>query len=641
MTLVDEVKARLTIVDVVSDYVALENLSSRTPKALCPFHDERTPSFSISLEHDSWRCWGACGVGGGIFDFVMRADGIEFKEALEKLALKAGIEPQRHSREGGNPEGRGRTRSAALHEVNQIAEDFFTRQLEGAQGQEALAYLESRGIDAQTARRRGIGYAPGGVNSLIAYLKSIAADSQAVVQSGLVVKGSDDAWRDMFTNRITIAIRDPRGNVIGFGARAMGDAQPKYLNTHETSIFNKSKILYGMHWASDPIRASGRAIVVEGYMDVIAAQERGFKNVVACMGTAVTSQQLQTISTVLPDDSDNPPSIVLCLDADEAGQQATLRGLQVALSEFGRRTTTQTNSRRVPIDIRIASPVVSEHGEAKDPDEAIRNNGAEWIASIDQADEIIDFVIRTSLSSHNTATENGLDAALNEVEPYFESIPPHTIREQRKLNSLGEQLGIAIDDMIHVLTRKRSARETVQNASNPDTNSHRSPTRRTGTTRPAIPVATAAIQARWESDLLACMLQYDYAIDHAANVEPYHFTDPVRRRVFQELRIAGNLEGCVGRIESDIEAISLVNRLKEIPLSPTDETIEDQAAIIQIAETCAKRTRREYLTRTKKREVQLAKENGNMFREEDMITAVQTNREIRELANPQHAAPTH
>ena len=132
MTLVDEVKARLTIVDVVSDYVALENISSRTPKALCPFHDERTPSFSLSLEHDSWRCWGACGVGGGIFDFVMRADGIEFKEALEKLALKAGIEPDFKDEYSDN---RRRSRSAALHEVNQIAEDFFTRQLEGAQGQ--------------------------------------------------------------------------------------------------------------------------------------------------------------------------------------------------------------------------------------------------------------------------------------------------------------------------------------------------------------------------------------------------------------------------------------------------------------------------------------------------------------------------
>ncbi len=638
MTLVDEVKARLTIVDVVSDYVALENISSRTPKALCPFHDERTPSFSLSLEHDSWRCWGACGVRGGMFDFVMRADGIEFKEALEKLALKAGIEPNFRD---DYPENRRRGRSSALHEVNQIAEEFFTRQLEGAQGEEALAYLESRGIDAQTARRRGIGYAPGGVNSLIAYIKSIAADSQAVVQSGLIAKGNDDAWRDMFTNRITIAIRDPRGNVIGFGARAMGDAQPKYLNTHETAIFNKSKILYGMHWASDAIRASGRAIVVEGYMDVIAAQERGFKNVVACMGTAVTSQQLQAISTVLPDDPDNPPSVVLCLDADEAGQRATLRGLQTALSEFARRSATQTNSRRSPIDIRIASPVVSEHGEPKDPDEAIRNNGAEWIAAIDQADEIIDFVIRASLGSHNATTETGLEAALNEIEPYFESIPPHTIREQRKLNALGDQLGLDVEDLTHVLTRKRSARETIHAASNPDRNYHRHRNRRSSDNRPVIPVPAVAIQARWESDLLACMLQYDYAIDHAANVEPHHFTDPVRMRVFETLRAVASIDECLARIEGDDEALNLINRLMQIPLSPTDETVEDQAAIIQIAETCAKRTRREYLTRNKKREVQLAKENGNMFSEEDMITAVQTNREIRELAKPQHAAPSH
>ena len=631
MTLVDEVKARLTIVDVVSDYVALDNPTSRTPKALCPFHDERTPSFSISVEHDSWRCWGACAVGGGIFDFVMRADGIEFKQALEKLALKAGIEynPDRQTTaKRANTHGK-----SALHEVNLIAEEFFTRQLEGAQGQEALAYLESRGIDAQTARRRGIGFAPGSINSLLAYLKSIAADSQAATQSGLIVKGNDVPWRDMFTNRITIAIRDPRGNIVGFGARAMGDAQPKYLNTHDTPVFKKSEILYGMHWATDAIRASGRAIIVEGYMDVIAAQERGFKNVVACMGTAVTAQQLQTISTVLPDDPDNPPAVVLCLDADEAGQQAMLRGLQVALSEFG----------RSKINIRIANPIVSEHGEPKDPDEAIRNNGAEWITSIDQALEIIDFVIRTGINRHNTSTETGIDAALNEIEPYFESIPPHTIREQRKLNGLAEQLAVSTDDMIHVLTRIRSARETTQNASNPARNRTRTKSRIKSTTRTTTPVSSAPIHARLdlESELLACMLQYDYAIDHASIVEPHHFTNPVRRRIFQELRSARNLEECMERIKSDIEALAIVTDLKKDLRKPTGEKIEDQSEIIQIVETCAKRTRGKYLKRAKEKEVQRAKENGNMFREQDMISAVQTNREIRELANPQHAAPSH
>ena len=635
MTLVDEVKARLTIVDVVSDYLALDNPSSRTPKALCPFHEERTPSFSISPEHGAWRCWGACGVGGDMFEFVMRQDGIEFKEALEKLARKAGIDTEFRNEDSDN---RRRTRSSVLHEVNSIAEQYFTRQLEGAPGAAALAYLESRGIDAAVALRRGIGYAPSGVNSLLPYLKSVGADSQAVVQAGLVVKGNDDAWRDMFADRITISIRDQRGNIVGFGARAMGDAQPKYLNTHETSIFSKSKLLYGLHWAVDAIRASGKTIVVEGYMDVIAAQERGFKNVVACMGTAVTSQQLQSVSTVLPDDDDNPSTVVLCLDADEAGQAATLRGLQTAISEFGRHSASQNYSRSSPIDIRVASPVVSERGEPKDPDEAIRNNSAEWVASIDQADEIMDFVSRASIGSHDTSSDNGLDAALVEIEPFFDSIPPHTIREQRMLANLGDRLGVDVENLTNVLTRRRSARLQANNEPSGTRNTRRQRTRRSAGVQPGIPTIT--VQASWEMDLLACMVQHEYAIDHAT-VEPYHFTDPIRMRVFEILKDAGNVDGCVSLIQGDAEALELVNRLRDASLSPSDESEDDQAAIIQIAENCARRTRREYLTRNKRKEVQLAKENGNMIREENMVNAVKTNREIRELVTPQNAESSY
>ena len=635
MTLVDEVKARLTIVDVVSDYLALDNPSSRTPKALCPFHEERTPSFSISPEHGAWRCWGACGVGGDMFEFVMRQDGIEFKEALEKLARKAGIDTEFRNEDSDN---RRRTRSSVLHEVNSFAEQFFTRQLEGSPGAEALAYLESRGIDAAVARRRGIGYAPSGVNSLLPYLKSVGADSQAVVQAGLVVKGNDDTWRDMFVDRITISIRDQRGNIVGFGARAMGDAQPKYLNTHETSIFSKSKLLYGLHWAVDAIRASGKAIVVEGYMDVIAAQERGFKNVVACMGTAVTSQQLQSVSTVLPDNGDNPSTVVLCLDADEAGQAATLRGLQTAISEFGRHSASQNYSRRSPIDIRVASPVVSERGELKDPDEAIRNNSAEWVASIDQADEIMDFVIRASIGSYDTSSDNGLGAALFEIEPFFDSIPPHTIREQRMLANLGDRLGVDVENLTNVLTRRRSARLQANNEPSGTRNTRRQRTRRSAGVQPGIPTIT--VQASWEMDLLACMVQHEYAIDHAT-VEPYHFTDPIRMRVFEILKDAGNVDGCVSLIQGDAEALELVNRLRDASLSPSDESEDDQAAIIQIAENCARRTRREYLTRNKRKEVQLAKENGNMIREENMVNAVKTNREIRELVTPQNAESSY
>ena len=636
MTLVDDVKARLTIVDVVSDYLALENSSSRTPKALCPFHDERTPSFSLSIDHDSWRCWGACGVGGGMFDFVMRADGIEFKEALEKLALKAGIEPNFRDE---SDSGQRRTKSSALHRANEVAEEFFYRQLEGSQGSEALAYLESRGIDASVARRRGIGFAPGGVNSLFAYLRSIGAESQAVVRAGLVVKDADGAWRDMFADRITISIRDPRGNIIGFGARAMGDAQPKYLNTHETAIFNKSETLYGLSWASDAIRTSGRAIIVEGYMDVIAAQERGFKNVVACMGTSVTTKQLQTVATVLPDDPDNPPSIVLCLDADEAGQQAALRGLRMAISEFGRHSAGRRSTRQSAIDIRIANPVVSDRGVAKDPDDAIRTDSAQWIASIDQADDIMQFVIRASLNNHNTESDSGLDAALNEIEPYFDRIPPHTIREQRILDTLSERLGIDADHLTNVLTRKRTERENVIAGSRTPTTARRNRTRVANRVKPTVPVS--AVPAPWELMLLACMVQHQYAIDHANIVEPHHFVNRTRTRVFESLRTTGGVDGCLAVVEGENDAVDLLDRLQHARISPDETGFEDEAAIIQIAKDCAIRTRKEYLKRNKQREVQLAKENGNLFRDEDMISAVETNRQIRELAIPLNAAPKH
>ena len=637
MTLVDEVKSRLTIVDVVSDYVALDNPGSSTPKALCPFHEERTPSFSVSVEHGNWRCWGACGVGGDMIEFVKRADGIEFQEALHKLASKAGIDVESRDRDESD---RTRTRSSALHDVNSIAEQFFSRQLEGAPGAGALSYLASRGIDAATARRRGIGFAPSGVNSLSAYLRSVGANAEAAVEAGLVVRGNEGGWRDMFSNRITISIRDQRGNIVGFGARAMGDAQPKYLNTHETSIFNKSKLLYGLHWAVDAIRASGRAIVVEGYMDVIAAQESGFKNVVACMGTAVTSDQLQSLSTVLPDDADNISSIVLCLDADEAGQSATLRGLNTAITELRRNVRGRSHQRNSSIDIRVASPVGAAQGAPKDPDEAIRNDSAAWVASIDQADDVMEFVIRTSIRNHDTRSDAGLDAALNDIEPYFDSIPPRTIRDQRLLNSLETRLGVEIDHLTNLLTRKRAIRAGSDNASHQiGERRPRNQSLRSRNSNASVPMS--ATRAKWEFDLLACMVQYDYAIDHVVEVVPRHFSDPVRRRVFEGLKMGGNVEACVAEFEGDDEVVALVDRLRGVTLSPSTESIVDQAAIIQIATDCAKRTRIDYLKRTKKKEVQLAKQNGNILREEDVKTAVDTNRALKQLAKPRQAVPNY
>ncbi len=636
MSLVDEVKARLSIVDVVSDYVALENLSSRTPKALCPFHDERTPSFSLSIDHDSWRCWGACGVGGDMFAFVMRADQIEFKEALDKLARKAGIDLQQFRGDDENTNGRRRNRGSDLHDVNYQAEEFFHHQLMGEPGADALAYLESRGIDAAAARRRGIGFAPGGVNSLFAYLKSLGANSKAARDAGLVVKGSDGIWTDMFSNRITIAIRDQRGNIIGFGARAMGDAQPKYLNTHETPIFNKSATLYGLDWAHEAIRASGKAIVVEGYMDVIAAQEHGFKNVVACMGTAVTPQQMKSLASCLPDNPDQQPSIVLCLDADAAGQEASLRGLRVALNEFKRNSTSRGNSRRSNIDLRVASPVISKQGVSKDPDDAIRSDSRQWIASINSAHSILEFVIRTSLERHDVSSASGLDAALSDIEPYFETVPPHTISEQRVLKGLNKKLSLDYDHLSNLLVLKRSSRSGANGNLPASTPSRNRRSRRSRAVPPIVPISTTP--ALWEMELLACMVQYSFAIDHASIVEPHHFMNPSRSLVFKSMRQARAVADCAALLRNESEAMNLLEELLDYPITPIDAEPDGEAEIIQKTKWCAQRTRREYLIRNKQKEVQLARQNVDIFRDDDLDNPVRTNRELRELDLPLSAA---
>ncbi len=639
MSLVDEVKARLTIVDVVSDYLTLEQPSSKTPKALCPFHEERTPSFSVSVERDSWRCWGACAEGGDMFSFVMKADSIEFTEALNKLADKAGVE--RHSRDGSDA-SQSSSRISKLAEVNEIAAEYFTRQLEGEPGKEASAYLASRGIDISTARRRGIGYAPSRATALKDHLRVLGADARAVMDAGLLAKTDDGEWRDMFSNRITISIRDQRGRIVGFGARAMGDAQPKYLNTRETAAFNKSEILYGLDWAGEAIRTTGQAIIVEGYMDVIAAHERGFRNVVACMGTAVTGAQLNEISGVFPADDALESTVVLCLDADAAGQTATLRALQVAMTEFRSRVS---DRRCGEVGIKVAKPVVSEHGAPKDPDEAIRHDPNEWLVSINEAEEILDYVIRGSLDRNDASSDSGFDLALNEIEPFFERFPPRLLKERRCIEELSADLGVDAEFLINSLGTKRRHRLASSGyleVGRANTNAGR----RRGRRRPQprmIGGATLASRDRasWELQLLACMTQSDVAFDHLGDLQPYHFSDATRAMVYERMLVTRDAEVCQEAISHDADAVSLFERLREMPLihgSPDDANEDATAAYIEITSDCANRTLREYLVKQKRLEVSTAKENDNMLRDDMLPDAVGLNRDIYKIVQERATA---
>lgn len=635
MDLVNEVKSRLSIVDVVSDYVALDPSSL---KALCPFHEERTPSFSVSRERDSWRCWGACADGGDIISFVMRAESIEFREALNKLCDMAGVElPSRQDDDGEGGENSKRVPVAKLYEVNQIAEEFFARQLMGAKGGEALAYLQSRGIDADTARRRGIGYAPQGLtNSLMEHLRSMRADSRAVRDSGLIRKNkTGSSWHDAFSNRITISIRDAHHRIIGFGARAMEDDEPKYLNTEATAIFDKSQALYGVNWAAEAIRTTGKAIIVEGYMDVIAAHEHGFKNVVATMGTAVTTQQLKTLASLMANNQQSK-TVVMCLDSDSAGQNATIRSLQTSVAGFRHDSGLQSNETLgSSVDIRVARPVISDDsGATKDPDEAIRHSPAKWQSSIDSAVEALDFLIDAHIKQHDTTTDEGIDGVLTEVVSYFNTVPPSTFVDIRRLKSLATQLKVDYDAMIEVLKGKHHQKR----AQSPNWHRERNGRRATNGVKKNLLRSVSRMPndlryGCWERDLMACIAQYDFAIDHAQSIMPHYFRNALYGKLLDLFREHGSADpvrmSIVG--ENDSEMLLTFEELTRTQVIPHQQDEDHQSLIIKVVTHCAVRTRQEHLKRSKVAEAKYAQENGNRIPDPDVQRAVKTNYEIKQV----------
>ncbi len=638
MSIVDEVKARLSILDLVSEYVSFENTSTRSPKARCPFHEERTPSFTVSPEKGTWRCWGACSDGGDVFKFVMRVEEVDFSTALDMLCEKAGIE-RRYDREKSNAPSK--TVASAIHSVNDIAEKFFADQLQGTQGREALEYLQSRAIDLKTALRRGIGFAPSGISSLLDHLRAVGADRNAVAAAGLLVRRDDGSWGDMFTNRITISIRDRNGRLIGFGARAMGAAQPKYLNTRATTVFDKSTALYGIDWAADAIRTTGRAVIVEGYMDVITAHEHGFRNTVATMGAALTKQQLRILDLAL---SNNVQSrlIVLCLDNDAAGLNATMRGLHTAMSEF--RSSPDSASRAgasTPPEIRIARPIVSEHGRNKDPDEAIRQDAAQWLQSVEDAVEMMQFFIDGLASQHNLSIESGKDAAIDQIEPYFSAIPPSTVTARRHMETLAERLGFDYSALVNMMSVKRTARNTTVQRRRGQPNrgiSHRirSHGRDANYSNAVMRRVGVTSKAPWERELMACLMQYDFAIDHAVPLQPEHFQNEDLGRLFKH--ILGNRDPNGGLAEGS-RLWELAEELKQMQLCPMSAENnfmdQDQADVISITSKCVQRTRGEYLRREKMKEAAEAESNGNLLPPAKIKSAVDKNEQIRQLTSVQ------
>ena len=441
MSVADEVKARLDIVDVISESVALKK-SGRSYTGFCPFHtNTRTPSFVVFPETQSWRCFGACADGGDVFSFVMKREGFSFKEALEILAKRAGITLAPASPRAAEQD----EQRQKLLEINAAAASYFFNLLtSSAAAAETRAYLTRREISAETISIFQLGYALDEWEALKTHLVERGYQAEDLLAAGLLVDREGQAGYDRFRNRLMIPIRDGRGRVVGFGARALAAGQlPKYLNSPQTALFDKSATLYGLDLARQQIRQTDEVVIVEGYMDVIQAYQRGAKNVVAQMGTALTEPQLKQIGLLAN-------KIVLALDADTAGNAATVRSLSVARQTLPRKPQATLTSRgSVEYEGHISQEIyLAALPAGQDPDDILRTGLEVWQALIDQAIPSLDFYENLILDHADLTSPQGKSYVVHELIPIYREIRDQvekTARVQRLARkiSLDERLLLA------------------------------------------------------------------------------------------------------------------------------------------------------------------------------------------------------
>jgi DNA primase len=425
VTTIDEVKAKIDIVDLVSEAGVKLRHTGRNYTGFCPFHDNKhTPAFVVWPESGTWRCFGQCNEGGDIFKFVMKREGIDFKEALNKLADRAGVKIETIERE--SPQ----IKEAHEH-LRVLLEDaviYYRSQL--FNNKEILTYLrEKRRLTDLTIETFGLGYAPHGYDNLLKHFLPKGFSQQELIDAGMLsVRDSDSQASadrnesrayDRFRNRIMIPIRDENGKMAGFGARIVDPNDiPKFLNSPETPIFSKGRILYGLDRARKPIRAADQAVIVEGYLDVIALHQAGYENVVSPMGTALTEDQLRLLKKL-------SRRIVLALDPDTAGQKAVLRGLDAARSAMDREGELGFDARgllrneaRLQADLRVASMP-----DELDPDEIVARDKDEWKRLIENAKPIVTHVMESLAVGQNLNDAKVKNQIAAQVLPLIEDLP--------------------------------------------------------------------------------------------------------------------------------------------------------------------------------------------------------------------------
>ncbi len=470
MTAVDEIKTRLDVVDYISQTVKLRR-TGKNYIGFCPFHpNSRTPAFVVFPDSGTWRCFGECNEGGDIFRFVMKKEGWDFHQTLQYLAERAGVvleplTPQKKEYEDRLDVLRGLLAQAVV---------FYRHHLtQTAAGKPALEFLYRRGLTDQTIEDFGLGYAPDGWDAVLNHFTSKGFTPEDLMETGLVTERSEgNGYYDRFRNRVLFPIHDAMGRMAGFGARILNpDDMPKFLNSPKTPLFDKRRILYGMNMARKPIRASDEAVIVEGYLDVIVLHQAGFSNTVSPMGTALSEEQLRMLKKYAR-------RIVLALDADAAGEKATLRGLEIARQAldrsseisgdasgiFNARGLVKTEA-RLQADLRVTTIP-----EGMDPDEVVLRSPAEWTEILAKAQPIVIHVMEALASNQDLEDAKVKSEIARQVLPLIEDVPNPIERDtyrQRLARLLKVDENILVSGTSTVRRRIQPSRSTVKSQQTP------------------------------------------------------------------------------------------------------------------------------------------------------------------------------
>jgi len=557
MSVIDEVKQRTDIIEVISQYTTFKK-AGRTFRALCPFHSEKHSSFFVYPEQQSWHCFGACSTGGDIFSFIMKKEGIDFGDALRLLAQKAGVTiPSRSEPEAGKEE------RERLYQVNQAAAQYFHNLLLNSPvGEKAREYFASRGFSPKTVTDFQLGFSLNSWDALKQYLMERGHTESELLTAGLIIETEAGGTHDRFRNRLMFPIADVRRRIVGFGARVLDDSLPKYLNSPQTLIFNKSSCLYGINLATAAIRQQNLVVIVEGYMDVITAHQNSFNNVVASMGTSVTEQQVYILKRLTR-------NMALALDADTAGEEATLRAVDYE------------NTLDAEVKVLILP-------KGKDPDNVIKEDVKIWQNFLEEALPIVDYTFNMVTAELDLSTAKGKSLAVERIGPIVDGIKD-TVRRVHYLQKLARLADISQRNLEAVLRRmKRSQGKRRVKVPSQE--------RTTQTLRPFL-------SSRVEEYCLTLLLQHPELKGRNEGLLPKYFKNSENREIFVAWQQANDLSSLKDGLDSTIWEYldSLITR--SLPANQIEQKYAD----------CSLRLREEFLRSLERKREQilaLAAESG-------------------------------